>query len=469
MTRRDQRPGLAGEAAARGASTAGRAVYRALMRGIVIAIVLVVLAGSAHAEDLSGEWIFTEQVFGLRRGARLVLKQDGARLAGTLSDATDDLPVTGAVDGARVTLNVKPKDPVDSFELAATLGRGGLAGQATHRGKQAERNYTAPWTATRMPANRPAAPRTHTFTPTAYHREISPVEPPVLRVWPGDIIKTTSVDAAGVDAAAKVHVLGGNPLTGPFYVETAMPGDVLAVKIRKLALNRDYAFSGRRLVDRALTRNQAEKLKDLAPAQLRWTLDRARGIARLADPPPALAGYTVPVRPMLGCVGVAPRFDAPPISTRDEDYFGGNLDFADVTDGATVLLPVSVPGALLYLGDAHAVQGDGEVTGAALETSLDIEVSVEVLRGKRWKGPRVETDQYIMSLGLDGSLDAALARATSDLADWLQSEYRLRPEEVPPIFGTALEYRIAEIADRNVNVVARLRKERLAGVRGTAP
>jgi Acetamidase/Formamidase family len=104
---------------------------------------------------------------------------------------------------------------------------------------------------------------------------------------------------------------------------------------------------------------------------------------------------------MLGCVGVAPRFDAPPISSRDLDYFGGNLDFAEVTDGATVLLPVSIPGALLYVGDAHAVQGDGEVTGSALETSLDIEISVEILRGKRWKVPRVETDQYIMSLGLE--------------------------------------------------------------------
>ena len=439
------------------------------MRGIVIAIVLVVLTGAAGAEDLSGDWIFTEQVFGLRRGSKLTLKQDGAKLTGTLADANDDLPVTGTATGNKVTLTVQPKDPADSFALVATLGPGGLAGQSTHRGKQAERNYATTWTATRMPTNRPAAPRTHTFTPTVFHRAFSPDAPPVLRVWPGDIIKTTSVDAAGVDATAKVRVLGGNPLTGPFYVETAMPGDVLAVKIRKLTLNRDYAFSGRRLIDRALTRSQAEKFKDVAPAQLRWILDRTRGVARLADPPPALARYTVPVRPMLGCVGVAPRFDAPPISSRDLDYFGGNLDFAEVTDGATVLLPVSIPGALLYVGDAHAVQGDGEVTGSALETSLDIEISVEVLRGKRWKVPRMETEQYIMSLGLEGSLDAALARATSDLADWLEDEYRLKPAEVAPIFGTALEYRIAEIADRNVNVVAKLRKDRLAGLAGTRP
>jgi len=435
----------------------------------VIVLVLVVMAGAASAEDLSGDWIFTEQVFGLRRGSRLTLKQDGARLSGTLADAATDLPVTGAITGGKVTLTVRPKDPADSFELVAAIGRDGLAGQSIHRGKQAERNYTTTWSATRMPTNRPAAPRTHTFTPTAFHRALSPAEPPVLRVWPGDIIKTTSVDAAGVDATAKVRVLGGNPLTGPFYVETAMPGDVLAVKIRRLSLNRDYAFSGRRLVDRALTRSQAEKLKDFAPAQIRWTLDRARGVARLANPPPALAGYTVPLRPMLGCVGVAPRFDSPPISSRDEDYFGGNLDFAEVTDGATVLLPVSVPGALLYLGDAHAVQGDGELNGSALETSLDIEVSVELLRGKRWKVPRVETDQYIMSLGLEGSLDAALATATSDLSEWLETEYKLKAEDVPPILGTAIEYRIAEIADRNVNVVAKLRKERLAGLTGTGP
>ena len=432
-------------------------------------LVLVAMASVASAENLSGEWIFTEQIFGLSRGSKLTLKQDGAKLAGTLADAADDLPVTGAIDGAKVTLTVRPKDPADSLELTGTLGSGGLAGQAVRRGKQAERNVTTTWAAIRMPTNRPAAPRTHAFTPTTFSREFSGLAPPVLRVWPGDIIKTSSVDAAGVDATAKPRVVGGNPLTGLFYVETAMPGDVLAVKIRKLTLNRDYAFSGRRLVDGALTRAQAEKLKDLAPAQLRWTLDRKRGLARLAEPPPALANYTVPVHPMLGCVGVAPRYDSPPISSRDEDYFGGNLDFAEVTDGATVLLPVSVPGALLYVGDAHAVQGDGELNGSALETSIDIEISVELLRGKRWKGPRMETDQYLMSIGLDGSLDAALARATSDLAEWLEVEYKLKPEEVAPILGTAIEYRIAEIADRNVNVVAKLRKERLVRLTGTGP
>jgi acetamidase/formamidase len=442
---------------------------RGPITGVVIAIALGTLAGAARAEDLSGEWIFTEQIFGLRRGAKLTLEQRGAKLAGTLADALDDLPVVGAIDGARVALSVKPRDPNDTLELAATLGRDGLAGEAVRRGKQAERNLTTTWTATRMPANRPAAPRTHTFTPVTFHRAFSSFEAPALRVWPGDIIKTWSVDAAGVDATARPRVVGGNPLTGPFYVETAMPGDVLAVKIRKLTLNRDYAFSARRLLDRALTRAQAEQFKDVAPMQLRWALDRKRGIARLADPPPALANYTVPLRPMLGCVGVAPRWDAPPISSRDLDYFGGNLDFSEVTDGATVLLPVNVPGALLYVGDAHAAQGDGELTGSALETSLDIEISVELLRGKRWKGPRMETDQYIMSIGLDGSLDAALARATSDLAEWLEVEYKLRPEEVAPIFGSALEYKIAEIADRSVHVVAKLRKERLAGVRGAAP
>jgi len=431
------------------------------MRSIVAVFVILGLAGTARADDLSGDWIVTEQVFGTPRGSKLTLTQDGAKLVGTLVDASDDVPVTGSIDGGKVTLTARPGDPSDSLELVATLTRDGLTGELTRHGKTAERNVTTTWTAARMPATPPASPRTLAFTPTTFARAVSAHDPPVLRVWPGDIVRTSSIDAAGVDAAGKPHTLGGNPLTGPFYVETAMPGDVLAVKIRRLSLNRDYAFSSRRLVDRALTRGQAEKFKDVVPAQVRWTLDRKRGLARLAAPPPALASYAVPVRPMLGCVGVAPRFDAPPISSRDEDYFGGNLDLPDIADGATVLLPVNVPGALLYVGDAHAVQGDGEVTGTALETSLDIELSVAVVRGKRWKAPRVETDQYLMSLGLDGSLDAALARATSDLADWLETEYRLRPEEVAPIFGTALEYRIAEIADRNVNVVARIRKDRL--------
>ena len=130
------------------------------------------------------------------------------------------------------------------------------------------------------------------------------------------------------------------------------------------------------------------------------------------------------------------------------------MDFSGIREGATVYLPVAQPGALLYVGDGHALQGDGELNGNALETSLDVEITVELLREKRLQGPRVENAESLMSIGLAGSLDDAFAEATSDLASWLQEDYQLTGSETAILLGAAIEYQIAEVADRNAGVVA---------------
>ena len=142
------------------------------------------------------------------------------------------------------------------------------------------------------------------------------------------------------------------------------------------------------------------------------------------------------------------------------------MDFNNITQGATVYLPVLRAGAPLYLGDAHALQGDGELTGGALETSMDIQFKVKVIKDTSVHigSPRVENDESIMAMGLSGSLDDAFKEATSELAKWLQQTYKLSPEEIAQVFGTAIEYNICEVADRNVGVVARIRKSILAGL-----
>ena len=129
------------------------------------------------------------------------------------------------------------------------------------------------------------------------------------------------------------------------------------------------------IVPRALSPQLAVKVKD-GGKSVRWHLDRARGVATPAEPGEHMKAYSVPLRPMLGCVGVAPGFAAAPVATGDSGRFGGNMDFNEIVEGATVYLPVQQPGALLYFGDAHAAQGDGELTGDALETSMDVEVTV---------------------------------------------------------------------------------------------
>jgi amidase len=100
------------------------------------------------------------------------------------------------------------------------------------------------------------------------------------------------------------------------------------------------------------------------------------------QPPAHLNNFTVPVRPMLGCVAVAPGFGSAPPSTGDSGRFGGNMDFNEIVEGTTVYLPVAQPGALLYVGDGHAAQGDGELNGNALETSMDVEFTVDVISSK---------------------------------------------------------------------------------------
>src|SRR5260221_7407232 len=109
------------------------------------------------------------------------------------------------------------------------------------------------------------------------------------------------------------------------------------------------------------------------------------------------------------------------------------MDFNEIVEGASVYLPVSVPGALLYFGDGHALQGDGEINGNALETSLDVEVTVELIPQRRIPGPRVENDTHIMGMGLAGSIDDAYRAATSNLAAWLARDYQLTPSEIAEV------------------------------------
>ena len=137
------------------------------------------------------------------------------------------------------------------------------------------------------------------------------------------------------------------------------------------------------------------------------------------------------------------------------------MDFNEIVEGATVYLPVSVPGALLYVGDGHALQGDGELNGNALETSMDVEFTVDVVSGKRIPGPRVESATHIMTVGLDGSLDDSFRSATANMAQWLTEQYKLTPFEVAQVLGTSAEYKVSEVADRNAGIVVKINKERL--------
>ncbi len=194
----------------------------------------------------------------------------------------------------------------------------------------------------------------------------------------------------------------------------------------------------------------------------------------LEQPTSALSAFTVPVRPMLGCVGVAPR-GGQVIDARESGAFGGNMDFNEIREGVTLYLPVFQRGALLFLGDGHAVQGDGELTGDALETSMSIEFSVEVVPSnstfrRRIHGPGAENEEFLMAIGISGDLADALREATTDLARWLEAEYGLNAPEVASVLGTSMRYDVADLVGSEVSIVAKLPKTVLRKLRRpTAP
>jgi acetamidase/formamidase len=167
---------------------------------------------------------------------------------------------------------------------------------------------------------------------------------------------------------------------------------------------------------------------------------------------------------MLGCIAVAPPAHQS-FRTGFLGSYGGNMDYNQMQEGTTVYLPVFAPGALLFVGDGHAAQGDGELTGDALETSMQVEFTVELLKDQSTGRPRAENAEYLMALGIANSLPEALQGATTELTNWLQRDYRLEPNEAAIVLGTAMQYNIAEVVDPLVHVAARIRKDALAGLK----
>jgi acetamidase/formamidase len=269
------------------------------------------------------------------------------------------------------------------------------------------------------------------------------------------------VDAGGRDAKGVRRSMGGNPETGPFYVEGAMPGDTLSVKFNRIRLNRDSAGSGNSIVPSALTPGYLKNAKLDDKFNSEWKLDRESGFGMLAKPTERLKNFRVKLNPMLGCVAVAPPANQS-FRTGWPGSFGGNMDYNGLREGVTVYLPVYVPGALLFVGDGHAAEGDGELNGDALETSMDIEFTVNLVRGRATQAPRMENDEWLMASGIANSLPEALQQATTELVRWLERDYKLSANEAAIVVGATIRYDIAEVVDPLVHIVAKVSKEVLA-------
>jgi len=312
----------------------------------------------------------------------------------------------------------------------------------------------------RHPAIRPGGPVTHDYDPQTFTNFYSPALKPVLRLFPGDTVKSRTLDSRGHDRDGRPRAPRGNPLIGPFYVEGAMPGDTLVVHLDRVRTNRDTAYQTNLISNTALETGYVRELARHQPGFTEWKIDTAAGVATVINPTDKLKPYTVKLSPMLGCVGVAPpRGEV--MGAGHLGVFGGNMDSPQVKEGATLYIPVFEPGALLFVGDGHAQQGDGELPGQGLETSLDVQFTVDVIRDQSLGQTRLENADYVMVMGVGATLDDGMKSATTGMSRWLASAHGLTPQEIAPVLGTAMQFEIAEVVDSEYNVVAKLSKDAL--------
>jgi amidase len=297
----------------------------------------------------------------------------------------------------------------------------------------------------------------HEFEPTHFHVTIGSHEP-VLRVRSGDVIRTWTVDSGGYDRNGEDLTEGGNPQTGPFYLEGAEPGDTLRVRFDSIRPNRQRGVTGALVAPHTIDPHFVPQLKSEHGDEDWWLLDLERGTARLENPPPGLESLgELPLEPMLGCFGVAPpRGQA--ISCATSGEHGGNMDYRGFREGVAVDFPVFAEGGLFHLGDGHALQGDGEIVGTGIEVSMDVEFSLELLKGKTIHWPRADDGTFVMAVGNARPLDQALQHATTELLRLLEQDYELDYRAGSALLGQCIQYDVGNVFDPAYTVVAKVEK-----------
>jgi len=394
--------------------------------------------------------------------SHVLLKTEGTKVSGEWGLYA----LEGTLQGSKVELTLTDAEGKVAGQLHGTLSGETFSGtgsvtpprRAGGTGPSQPPNDVT-WKLTQA-AKAPSSPKTYDFEPTMFYGTYSAAEPPVLHIFAGDTVNTRTMDAQGRDAKATRHGTGGDANVGPFYVEGALPGDTLVVKILKLRPNKPIGRQGSRFNQRAVTQAYSLAAQYDPGFNGSWNQDPDKGIATL-PPSAGLPHLTIPLKTMLGCISVAPPGEEQYRGT-DLGVFGGNLDYNDNVQGTTLYFPVFHPGALLGMGDAHGAMGDGEVVGTGLETSVDVTFTVDVIRGQQTPQVRAETADYLISFGVSGSVPDSIQLATTQLAEWMKKDYKLNDSEVALLFGDVLKYDITELVDPHINVVAKVPKNVLA-------
>lgn len=290
--------------------------------------------------------------------------------------------------------------------------------------------------------------------------------PPVLTVASGDRIRVETMVARGlerlrlagareeeipealkaVEEAVTVRGPGAHPLTGPIHVTGAEPGDALEVRIGPITYLHPYGVTG-------FLPDGGTLPSDFPYGYLKLLRFDAEGRTTSFAP-----GVQVPLSPFFGSVGVAPPALSGRVSSGPPGPHVGNLDIRELGAGSTIFLPVHVPGARLSIGDGHAAQGDGEVSGTAIETSLASTIQVVLHKGMRLRWPRIETATHVITIGLDPDLDEAARLATREMVEYLVRVRTLTPEDAYVLASVAVDLRVSQVVDGTKGIHAMLSK-----------
>ena len=287
------------------------------------------------------------------------------------------------------------------------------------------------------------------------------VRDPVLRIKPGAIVQTRTFSKPG-----DYYERTGGPWpgeVGPFYIEGVTPDDTLVVRILRLRPNRDRAVSAVNPGGISAVAGDARTrmLNDPLPARrFEWRLDLTRNVGILDIPASASKRIEIPLRPMLGRLAVAPA-NGEAFGGLWPGNFGGNMDASDAREGTTVYLPVFYEGAYFYFGDGHALQGDGEICGSGLETTMDVTFQFDVIKGRRIRWPRMEDADDIMVAGSIRPLVDAFRIAQVELIEWLIEDYGFDRMDAYQVVSQGGHTRVANVVDPNYTVVAKFPKRLL--------
>ncbi len=312
------------------------------------------------------------------------------------------------------------------------------------------------------------APTIHELkaTPATVHRNFFDATlTPVLTIDSGDIVRLETAtgnprwfEALGVPAdrippelnavfdGVEATNRGDHTLNGPIMVRDAEPGDMLEIRIRSVELRLPIAGQGFG-PDYGLLPDEFPYEKH----RVTW-LDVARSVVLFAP------GIEIPATPFWGVIGVAPPAGMGRVSSGPPNVFGGNFDNRDLGAGSTLYLPVHVAGALLSVGDGHAIQGYGEVSGTAVETSLTGEIQVVLHKGRRLKWPRAETATHYITMGLAEDLEDATVIATREMLDLLVETKGMSREEAYFLASAAMDLVVTQVVDGTKGIHAMVPK-----------